>query len=177
MDVNLDAATTTDLERTALHEAGHAVAHFAVGWPAACGHHRPRRRLLGPGHARPGGKSPRGDLEALVFVAGPIAVDLLLSGCWVRRRSDHPDWAAAGSRVWCQHFPRPQPSPEREAEIDRPGQRRGRCHRPDPAWRLCTLASPRTIPSRCAWVEKRFAAVCRTAEGLLLRFWPRVVAS
>jgi hypothetical protein len=174
--MNLDTRTITDEELTALHEAGHVVAHFAVDWPAAAGTIVPTEEYLGQVTFDPDAKRPDGNLEAMVFAAGHIAVDLMLCGCWVHRTSDYPDFAAARLAIWCKHFPRPQLSPEREAAVNAHVEALAQSIGSARLVSLWALFCADEHPDRMPFIEVRLAGVCRSAAGLLLRLWPRVVA-
>jgi hypothetical protein len=174
--MNLDAWTMTDEELTALHEAGHAVAHHAAGWPCLSATIIPTKEYSGRVSHDPAVRCPDGELEALVFVAGPMAVDLLISGHWVWRGSEYPDYAAARLALWCKYFPSPQLTAERDAAISAQLDALAASIGAARLGSLWARLNADARPDQVSLIERGLAAACCAAEKLLRRLWPSVIA-
>ena len=102
---------------TALHEAAHAVAHAAVGWPCKFASIIAVGNRLGEVRTDRARKYPGQVAEAIMLVAGYVAEDFLFSGGWNRRPVGHQEFAIARKHLFRREFRPPPISEQMEREL------------------------------------------------------------
>jgi hypothetical protein len=157
----------------AIHEAGHCLGHLSIGEQIITASIIPTAETLG--HVLPLRKAGAtyGEISAVPFLAGTIAVDLAFGSHWLQRDPVvYPDWA--GARL----FLRPVTakgrdlSVDEEARIDEMIERIG-------AERLCVAVDAvwgARHPEQSEEIEDRLTRSARMTEALLRRKWPSVLA-
>jgi hypothetical protein len=157
---------------TAVHEAGHAVAHLACGWPFKRATITPTDRYRGAVEADPAAPRPRPYLGAVACLAGTIAVDRWLGSRWVSRWSlFNDDWAAAAMEVSLEIVPVKPLSADEDRELQGLLERVPRIV----LARLSSLQIARELPEASKEIDRRLNQAARTAERLLDRLWPKVI--
>jgi hypothetical protein len=175
--VNLDPATITETELVALHEAGHAVVCLLVAAAPVEASVVPTEDTEGHVRFPPAILAGKPELAAVAALAGYIATDLVFGAHWVMREGPaYPDFARARLDLWEKCCPSRSIPEQRAGEIDAViGALASRIGIEKLA-ALYARLSTREDPAASALVEREVSGVCRLAEKLLRRVWPKVLA-
>jgi hypothetical protein len=156
----------------AIHEAGHCVGHLAIGEHIISATIIPDADSLGRVVPLRKAGASYGEISAITFLCGSIAVDLALGSHWVPRSiAANPDWASGRLFLHPRSAERSRPSAEEQARIDALIASAG-------AENLAVaidLVWTEGHPDEAQAVDKRLIQLARAAEALLRRRWPAVL--